>query len=203
VSCKAADTSDIPADIEVSHNAGTTDRILYEYLKQVENDATIIVDAVAKDIIGQNVSTSYDYELKKELPGSGYTKRECEVTKVYKGDVEQGDTVVLLQDYYIWTYSDENSNEKQQLITTSYLKPATKDKSYLLFLKYDDRNDGYWPVCDYEGMFSIPSDDMMAKTEAGTLKQSDLDVYEYEGTLSYLMPIYDEVVTKYFSSDQP
>lgn len=203
VSCKVEDTSDIPTDIEIAHHASTADRILYENLKQVEKDATIIVEAVAKGILGQKVSTSYDYELQKELPGSGFTKRECEVTEVYKGDVEDGDMIVLLQDYYIWSYSDEKSNEKQQLVTTSYLKPAVKDKKYLLFLIYDDRHDGYWPVCDYEGMFSIPTDEINEKTAAGTLKQSDLDVYEYDETMTlpYLMPIYNDVVEKYFSLD--
>ncbi len=192
VSCKAKDTSDIPADIEVVHHADTADRILYESLTQVEKEATIIVEAIPKDIIGQKVSTVYDYEFQKELPGSGLTKRECEITKVYKGDVEIKDTIVLLQDYYIWNYTDDNSGEKQQLITTSYLKPAIKDMKYLLFLLYDDRHDGYWPVCDYEGMFSIPA--------SNTLNQSDPDVYDYE-TLPYLIPIYNEVTEKYFSFD--
>lgn len=152
-SCKKLDTYDIPVDIEIAHYASTADRVLYENLQQVEEDSTIIVEAVAKDIIGQKVSTSYDYELQKELPGSGFTKRECEVTKVYKGDVESGDTVVLLQDYYIWTYTDKNT------------------------------------------------DKLKSKLDAGTLTQSELDVYDYDETLPYLIPIYSEVVEKYFSSD--
>jgi len=190
-SCKANDASGIPSDIEVVH--GVADKITFENLKQVEDDATIIVEAVARKTIGQKVSTHYDTELQKDLPMGGYTQWEIEVTKVNKGDVKEGDKLVLLQDYYLWTYSDG----KEQLITATDLKPAVKNKKYLMFLKYDDRNKGYWPVCDYEGMFAIPTDELKAKVKDGSLKQSDLDVYNYE-TLQHLVPIYNEVVQKYF-----
>lgn len=130
VSCKSEDTSDIPADIEVSHHASASDRILYENLKQVEKEATIIVEAVAKNIIDQKVSTSYDAVLEKTLPASGLTMRECEISKVHKGEVELGETIILLQDYYIWDYSDDSSAKEEALITTSYLKPAAKGNKY-------------------------------------------------------------------------
>jgi hypothetical protein len=184
--------ADIPADIEVAYSVA--DKIIYEDLEQVEEDATVIVEAVAKKTLGQKVSTHYDYELKKDLPGSGYTKWEIEVTKVYKGDVKEEDKLVLLQDYYIWTYSDG----KDQLVSTTALKPAVKNREYLMFLKYDDINEGYWPVCDYEGMFTIPNDELKEKVKDGMLEQTDLEVYNYE-TLFYLVPIYKEVVQKYFN----
>lgn len=199
-SCNKSYTSEIPTDIEIANNATSADRMILQNLQQVEEEATIIVEVVAKEIIGQKVSTFYDHEFQKELAGPGFTKRESEITKVYKGSVETGDTVVLLQDYYIWTFTDESSTERQQLITYSYLKPAEKGKSYIMFLSYDDRHGAYWPVCDFQGMFSIPTDNIKSKLDAGTLKQSELDVYEdLEETLPYLMPIFSEVVEKYYS----
>ncbi len=204
VSCKANDVADIPsnaettedladipADIEVTYIVA--DKVFFEDLKQVEDDATIIVEADVRKNLGQNVSTHYDYEFKKEIPGAGYTKWEIEVTKVYKGDVKVDDKLVLLQDYYIWTDSDG----KEQLVTITALTPAEKDRKYLMFLKYDVNNEGYWPVCDYEGMFSVPTDELKEKVKAKTLEQVDLDVYNYE-QLHHLIPIYSEVIKKYF-----
>jgi len=185
---------DIPADIEVVYNGGMSDRVIYEDLKQVEDKSSLIIKAVPKKNLGQEVSTTYDYELNKDLPDAGYTKWEFEITKVYKGDVDVKDKLVLLHDYYVWPRSDG----KKQLITLSSLKPALKDKEYLMFLQYDDINKGYWLVGDYMGMFAIPTDEIKAKIKAKTLKQPDIEVYDYE-PLQYLIPIYSEVAAKYFN----
>lgn len=98
VSCKKADVSasDIPSDIELVRPQ--LDRTYYEYLKQVEDQATSIVRAVAKETLSQEVDTIYDYVIQKDY---GYAKREIEVTKVYKDDVNVGDKLVLLQEYYM------------------------------------------------------------------------------------------------------
>lgn len=84
------------------------------------------------------------------------------------------------------------------MISSTSLKPAVKNKKYIMFLRYDDNFRSYYPVCDYDGMFAIPTDEKKAKVKAGTLAQADLDVYDNE-TLPYLIPIYNEVVQKYFS----
>jgi hypothetical protein len=193
-SCKKVDISDsdIPSDIELVRPQ--SDRTYYEYLKQVEDQATIIVRAIAKETLGQEVDTIYDYVIKKELPTYGYTKREIEVTKVYKGDVNVDDKLVLLQEYYIWTKSDG----KKQLVNSSSIKPATKEEEYLLFLRYEEMMGGYSTVGDYQGMFAIPTDEVKAIVEEGTLEQSDLDTYYDDEPLYNLFPLYNEVAKKYF-----
>ncbi|HEX7056583.1 MAG TPA: hypothetical protein VF260_05230 [Bacilli bacterium] len=191
-SCAEKDATGIPSEIEIVNIP--TDRDIYSDLQQVEANSTIIVEAVAKENLGQDVSTHFDNELQKDLPDYGYTRWEIEVTKVYKGDVKVGDKVVLLQDYYIWTYPDG----KQQLVTFTSLKPVVKNNKYLLFLVYDHNLQGYCAVGDYEGMFAIPTKEIKEKTKAGELEQSDFEVYNYE-TLHYLIPIYNEVAQKYFN----
>ncbi len=192
-SCGDADNADILSDLEVINVQ--TDKLLYHNLQEVEDASTIIIDAIAKDTLDQKVSTHYNSELNKELPGAGYTRREIEVTKVYKGNVKVGDKLVLLQGYYIWT----NADGEEQLISMTSLKPAIKDKEYMMFLEYYEPHEGYWPVGDYEGMFPIPTDEMKKKAEDETLEQTDMDVYSGE-TLHYLIPIYSEMVEKYFRS---
>lgn len=193
-SCKKTDVSDsdIPSDIELVRPQ--SDRTYYENLNQVEDQATIIVRAVAKETLSQEVDTIYDYVLQKELPTYGYTKREIEVAKVYKGDVNVGDKLVLLQEYYIWTKSDG----KKQLVNSSSIKPATKEKEYLLFLRHEEMMGGYSTVGDYQGMFAIPTDEVRIIMEEGTLEQSDLDTYYDDEPLYNLFPLYNEVTEKYF-----
>ena len=101
---------------------------------------------------------------------------------------------MLLHDYFVWTYEDG----KKQFITTSSMKPAVANKKYLLFLIYDETNEGYWPVSDYEGMYAIPDSNIKAKLKENTLKQADLEVYDYE-PLIHLLPVYQEVAAKYFN----
>ena len=189
----AENLADIPANIKVVYAGATSERRKYEDLKQVEDLSTIIIEAVPKKTLGQKVETSYDAELKQDLPSAGYTKWEVEVTKVYKGDVKVDDKLVFLHDYYRWTYPDGT----EELITLSSMKPPIKDKKYLMFLQYDETNKGYCAIGDYEGMFAIPTDEKKTKMKNKTLKQSDLDVYNYE-PLQYIVPIYGKVVSKYF-----
>ncbi len=161
------------------------DRIYYDSLFEVENDSTLIVEAVPKGVLGQKVTTSYDYEFKRELPGSGYTQREIEVTKVYKGNVSVGETITFLQDYYLWTDQDN----KKQLISITSLKPLEEGEKYLMFLHYEENMDSYIAVCDYQGVYPIKN--------LNGAKKSDFSYIYSSQDISNLMPIYSEVQEKY------
>lgn len=192
-SCNAAQVIDPFPDIdEVVH--GASDRSFYYSLGEVEERADIIVKAVVKDVIDQHVNTHYDHEFGKEIPSFGYTRRELAVTKVYEGDVKTGDSLVLLESYYVWT-TDEG---KEQLVNSSSLTPAKINQKYLFFLRYYEPHDGYWPVADYQGRYAMPSREIRDKVKANALEQADLDVYDHE-TLPYLLALYYEVFEKYFS----
>jgi hypothetical protein len=71
-SCVSADTSVIPSDNEPDIPFGievvniVTDRTIFDDLQQVEDDSTIIVEAIPKKNLRQEVQTSYDYEFKKK-----------------------------------------------------------------------------------------------------------------------------------------
>lgn len=209
-SCKASDVSnsdiptetevqdeqsdfEIPSDINVAHIQ--SDRIYCEDLQQVENEATIIVRAVARGVIDQKVDTIYDDEIQEELPTYGYTKREIEVTQVHNGDVMVGDKLVILQAYYVWTHSDGY----KQLVSSTSVKPVVEEMEYLMFLRYDKKMEGYSIVGDYQGIFAIPTDEIKVQAEEGVLEQSDLDIYYNYEPLHYMFPLYNEVAEKYFN----
>lgn len=184
---------EIPSDTPVVHTQ--SDRIYCEDLQQVEDEATIIVRAVAKGTLDQKVDTIYDYVTEKELPTYGYTKRGIEVTQVHNGDVKVGDKLVLLQAYYVWTYSDGY----KQLVSSTSVKPVVKETEYLMFLRYDKIMEGYSMVGDYQGIFAIPIDEIKAQAEEGILEQSELDIYYDNEPLHYMFPLYNEVAKKYFN----
>lgn len=179
------------SNIEVI-NQTSADRIYYDTLLRVEEDATIIVEGKIGKSLGQEVSAPYDYEFQKALPGAGYTNIEVKVTKVHKGNVTVGDKITMSQNFYFWTYEDNT----EQLISSSAVKPLEKDETYLLFLKYSERRGTYIPVCDYQGMY--PLEETQEKASVKNIEQKDLShiyqVVEWKG----LMPVYEEVRDKYF-----
>ena len=187
---------EIPSDVEVT-SLGTGDRTYYHNLQELEDRADIIVRAVVKGNLGQEVSTLYDVATESFLPITGYTKREIEITQVYKGDVNVSDKPILHEGYYIWTYPDGN----EQFISSSWVKPMKNDSEYLLFLGNDQEPESYYRIGDYQGIYVIPTDEIKAKVKEGTVEPSELDLYyHYEGEFpKYLLTIYKEVIEKYFN----
>ena len=177
-------------DLELVCMAG--DRIFYDSLSEVENNSTIIVEAVAKEVLGQEVNTHFDYHYQREIPDYGYTKREMKITKVYKGDINVGDKMTMVQDYYVWT----SSEGIKQLISFTSLKPVEKNEKYLLFLKYQESFNAYIVVCDYQGLYPISKDEISETTS--NIEQVDLSYVHKVEELHYLKPIYNEVKAKYF-----
>lgn len=184
---------DLLADVDEVVHGAAGDRLIYHGLREVETASDLIVEAVAKGAVGQHVETRYSDAFGKEVPSSGHTKREIEVVRVHKGGAAAGDTLTLLESYYVWTREDGSV----QLVTRSFLPPAVPGETYLLFLRHHEAFGGYWTVGDYQGRFSIPTTDVREKAEARTLRQADLGVYDHE-TAPYLLKVYYDAYDRYF-----
>lgn len=191
ISCQNKTRSVLTSEVEVVKVPNEEE--VFDNLQQVENKATVIVEAIAEECIGQNINGLLGNNVQKELPKYGYTKWKIKVTKIFKGSVIVGDELTLLLDYYIL---NEVENQ-QKLVTFTSLKPPTLNKEYILFLEYDKKREGYRPVCDYEGMYPMPNKELKDKIEANKLQQSDLDVFCDE-TLKNLLSLYSKIATKYF-----
>lgn len=180
-----------PPDIEVIHIMG--DRTIYNNLRELEDRADMIVRAVVKGNLGQEVITFFDEDIKKFIPITGYTKREIEITQVYKGDVNVGDKFILLEGYFTWTYPDGY----KQLVSSTLVKPMKKESEYFLFLCYSHDRGAYYRVGDYQGTYAIPTDQIKARES--TLEQWALEIYyNYETELlNNLLTIYKEIMSKY------
>lgn len=161
------------------------DRMQYQNLNEIETNSTIIVEAEVVDTIGQEFSTYHVSEFEKDVPGSGFTKRKLKIQEVYKGDVSKGDTIVLMQDYYVWT--DENDEKK--LISMTELKPLTNGNKYLLFLTWSKNYEAYYETGDFQGVYPLQMDESQDKEFT--------HVYPSEAHSWNLVPIYEEVQKKY------
>lgn len=169
------------------------DRIVYGSLSEIDNASAIIAEVTAGEEVGQEVSSFYDYAFKKEIPNGGYTKREVEVNKVYKGNIEAGDKLLLLHDYYKWTYEDGT----KQLISSSGFMPMNEGEKYLVFLQKERNKDGYSVTGDYLGIYPISTISKYVRDS----KSADFP-YIYETYISQdtdkLLTMYDNVTDKYY-----
>lgn len=188
----SSSNSQASSDIELIFPA--TDGRIYDKLTDIETDSTIIIEGVIKKNLGQNVETFYNATYKKNIPTSGFTNWEVEVTKVHKGSVTVGDKITFAQYYFI---RSKNDGSNQQICSTSQ-KPAELNQKYLLFLIYNKNTKVYDAVGDYTGKYVCPpSEELKAKGLAGTVTQKDLDIYENE-TYPDIQSIYKDVIKKYF-----
>ena len=191
ISCKEKTESVLSSDIEIIKVPNDT-KVL-DNLQEVEKNATLIIEAVVEKNLGQKVDSSADNEAQRKLPEYGFSKWNITVTKIFKGNAKVGDQLTLFMEYYL----KKKGEDKEEIITFTALKPPVIGQEYILFLKYDQKEQGYWPVCDYEGMFPEPDSEIRDKVKAKQLKQSDLEVYNDEN-LQNLLSIYSKIVNKYF-----
>ena len=190
-SCREKETSVLSSDIEVVKVPN--DKKVFDNLPQVEKNATIIIEGVAEESLGQKVDTNQENKSPRELPDYGFTIWNIKVTKIYKGNVKVGDKLNLLLEYYL----TKQGTDKEAIITFTALKPPIIGREYILFLKYDQKQQGYWPVSDYEGMFPEPDSGLKNKVRTNKLQQSDLEIYSDE-SLQNVVLIYCKIVNKYF-----
>ena len=202
--------SDIPEWLEMQGGSATGDRMFYHTLENVEAEADIIVEVTAKEVDSQVCSRFYSPEFEKYIAsGSGYTRRNCKVTKVYKGDVEEGDNLLVLQAYYIWDYEaqdvwdyvddgDDGANADLGFLCFSQVKPMIPGEKYLLFLGYDEYHEGYYTIGDYEGFYAMPTKEIREKAEQKTLQRTDFDYIFQHDVMHTFLPVYYEVYDKYF-----
>lgn len=177
----------VPENVEIIEI--DADRALCHDLSKIEEQSDIIIRGIVSENIGQDYETSYDYELKKDLPSNGWTDWSIDVKEVYKGSFEKGDKIVFRQDYYLL----KNPDGKTQLVTMTCQKPVKIGEEYLLFLQKPLSNEIYYATGDHEGVYSV-SDKLITKSKSLTF--SDLNMYEND-EYSYMFDLYKKVSEKY------
>ena len=189
---------DESSDIFLPQNSagGTADTmLLIENLDDLEEHSDYIVKGVLQD----------DAELKTEklvdtIYYAGMTSH-IEITEVYKGDFQKGDSILLTEPYI-----DENIRqqywEEQNIVLTrisnlnSYI-PCEANQEYVFFLvesyggKRENWRNTYLLQGEAFGKYPVPDDNDLSNRdfeEETGLSKSDSEIYE---------GIYEEVIEKY------
>ncbi|MCX4355005.1 MAG: hypothetical protein OSJ43_02140 [Oscillospiraceae bacterium] len=159
-----------------------SDRVEYEDLAQLEKDSHMIV--IGEFIGDDNQDTDYQYNagFQKDLIINIRSTNTIRVSKVFKGDIEEGDCVDVHQRYGI---------ADSRLISFSDLTPMQKGDEWLFFLRNSTDLNGYWCASDTFGRYPVPS----VENEPMPLSDSpDLGVYSEQ---NFQRDIYNEILEKY------
>lgn len=134
----------------------------YETISEIENDSSIIVNATVKE----NESFMY-----KDVP---FTKSVLTINEVYKGDIQKGDSINLLEtggvidnvEYTVETDTTLKSNEDAILFLTEYEGPILEDtKKYVV--------SGV-----YQGKFRMNEDNSIISSELNDGELSGIRLFE-------------------------
>ena len=159
-----------------------SDRPVYEDLAHLEEDSHLIVigEFIEDDV--QDADYQYDADFRKDLLINIKSTNTIRISKVFKGDVEEGDCVDIHQRYGI---------TDGRLVSFSDLTPMQKGDEWLFFLRNSTDNNGYWCACDTYGRYPVPN----VENEPMPLSDSpDLGVYSEQ---NFQKDIYNEILEKY------
>ena len=146
-----------------------------------EHSAAIVSGWVHNDGVRVNRMSSDDtrYAMKSTM----------EVTKAYKGDIEEGTTIQLIEDWYI------DETEDNTLIVRDGYMPSDVNQEYIFFLgKNGERSKFsgcYGPLFNEASRFPVPRSAMMRFFGQDELYMRDPTQLFYD--------IYEEVQEKYLS----
>ncbi len=150
-----------------------SDYVPIHNIEDIENIAGYVIKAKALE--GKENTSFGEY-------GGGYTKINLEVTDVYKGDLNIGDVIPLMERYYI---EDDGTELRRDGYSASEV-----GKEYLFFVgKYDDGL--YDTVCTVLGRYSL-EDTQALNGEVDTIETNIVEEYK---PLYYQLK--EEVINKY------
>ncbi len=162
---------------------GEVNRPTYSDLDRLEADSDLIVVGTCVGDAEQQDIYQYDGHFDKDIIVMSNSICKVEIKQVFKGDVEVGDTISVLQQYGIeedrgifWTYSD--------------LTPMLGGDTWLFFL-YDNRGENYMCSGDKDGRYPV---------ENCTYQKMALTDNEQLGVFNeynFNEQIYSEILDKY------
>lgn len=158
------------------------DMYLYDSLAKLEKDSHLIVigEFIGED--RQDIDYQYDVDFEKDIITNVKSTNTIRISKVFKGDVEEGDCVDIHQRYGI---------TDGRLVSFSDLTPMQKGDEWLFFLKSSSDQNGYWCASDTYGRYPVPN----VENEPMPLSDSpNLGVYSEQ---NFQKDIYNEILEKY------
>ena len=161
---------------------GEGNRIQYFNLESLENNSELVVVGTFIEDSTQDVKYKNMDFFGKEVLFSVQSFNEIEITKVFKGDVNVGDTLTICQNYAV---------VEDRFVTESALTPMMKGDTWIFFLEPSHIGEYYYYVCDSEGRYPVKD---FTYTRIALTENEDLGVYDAK---DFKEEIYNEILEKY------
>ncbi len=156
----------------------------YEYpLDEIEKLSTLIIEVE----YNKHESSVVKLDKKDKFPLETKTFSEVKVKKVYKGDVNEGDLVSIIEYYAKWNDlfgSYENRPNE-------FYEPLSKGKTYVLFLYHGPTqpDNVYEIIGNFQGKYVVPKDKTVQR-----MSPTDMEINGYNQKYEQL---YQQVYEKY------
>ena len=151
-------------------------------LESLENYSEIVVVGTFFEESTQEIKYKYMDIFDKEVLFSVKSFNEIEITKVFKGDVNVGDTLKIGQEYAV---------VEDRFVTESALTPMMKGDTWIFFLEPSDNGEYYYCVSYSEGRYPVKD---FVYTRIALTENEDLGVYDVK---DFKEEIYNEILEKY------
>ncbi|MBD5114250.1 MAG: hypothetical protein HDT46_03480 [Ruminococcaceae bacterium] len=151
-------------------------------LESLENYSEIVVVGTFIEESTQEIKYKYMDIFDKEVLFSVKSFNEIEITKVFKGDVNVGDTLKIGQEYAV---------VEDRFVTESALTPMMKGDTWIFFLEPSDNGEYYYCVSYSEGRYPVKD---FVYTRIALTENEDLGVYDVK---DFKEEIYNEILEKY------
>ena len=180
-SCVAADETEEFSDLNLVQ-LGEGNRLNFFDLESLESHSEIVVVGTFVEDSTQELTYQYEEFFGKEILAFVDSFNNIEVTKVFKGDVNVGDTLTICQNYAV---------VEDRFVTYSALTPMMKGDTWIFFLGSSDNGEYYFCTSDSDGRYPVKD---FTYTRIALTENEDLGVYEVK---DFKEEIYNEILEKY------
>lgn len=188
----SACNSEIPIE-ELPTQAISTENVdlLYdaESLDELEDLSNYIVQGKFRD------DAREDLQEQVGIVVFGATVSSFEITKVYKGEMNEGDVIKVAEKYYV-----DDVNGQETLIHYGNYMPSEVGKEYLMFFDNPPENTERWkdiysPMCREKGRYPVIAANARASIDVDGMTNEELNLDKGDSTL--YRTIYKDVISNY------
>lgn len=181
-SCSVTEETEEFSDLTLLNTSDDGNRLPFFDLESLESHSKIAVVGTFTDDSTQELTYRYEDIFGKDILAFVKSFNNIEVTKVLKGDVNEGDILKIGQNYAV---------VDDRLITDSALTPMMKGDTWIFFLVPSDSGEYYFCTGDSDGRYPVKNCEY---AKIALTKNEELGVYDKK---CFNEDIYNELLKKY------
>lgn len=180
-SCSVSEDTEEFSDLNLVQ-WGEGNRLNFFDLESLESHSEIAVIGTFTEDSTQKLTYQYEEYFGKEILAFVKSFNNIEVTKVLKGNVNEGDILKIGQNYAV---------VDDRLITDSALTPMMKGDTWIFFLVPSDNGEYYFCTGDSDGRYPVKD---YTYTRIALTENENLGVFDEK---DFKEEIYNEILEKY------